>query len=123
MTVLDTTLIPTSVTLRPNIDTREFKIPVQRRAEEFIIQDPSRTHLKQPIGVIVELTKSGQWVAYHPVIRTHGYGRSDVEAVKDFHYMMIGLFLELVDSEDELALHLRKELDYLREIIIEDSIK
>jgi hypothetical protein len=91
--------------------------------QEVFIVDHSGEHLKQPISISTEQTERGNWVAYHPVILTHGYGKNPVEAAKDFHDMMIGLYLELSESEEELAPHLLDELNYLREIINENSLK
>jgi len=123
MTILDTAHSPNSVVPLNDTASKKYTYHLRRRAQEFAIQDPTGTHLKQALWVIVEPTESGRWVAYHPIIRTHGYGKTEIEAVRDFLDMMIGLFLELVESEEELAPHLRQELDYLREVIIEDGAR
>jgi hypothetical protein len=103
--------------------TLDEKIRVRVHASEFIIQDPTAQHLKRSVQVAVAPAQGGHWIAQHPVIGAHGYGRTEREAVADFHDMMIGLFLELTESESELAPHLRLELDYLRQIIVEDSVR
>lgn len=130
MTILSTALTPNDIKTRKNIirdtakDLMEWTYPVFTRVQvqEFVIVDRTAKYLKKPVRVLVEQTQSGNWAAYHPVILTHGYGKNEIEAAQDFHNMMIDLYVELRDSEDQLAPHLRREFDYLREFIVENSV-
>lgn len=99
-----------------------WRLPVFEPGRMVRIADNSGTHLKKPILLNVERTESNNWLATHSTILTHGYGESAIDAARNFHSMLIDLFIELVESEDMLAPHLQEELDYLREIIIEESV-
>lgn len=70
-----------------------------------------------PIELNVEYTEGGRWLATNPNIMTHGVGYSPEEAVTDYESMLLDFYEELVNTEEDLSLHLLRELEQLRRIL------
>ena len=129
MTMLSTTQLPNEFMTHKCIMSTDrdlmestYSVFMRSQVQEIAIVDPTAHHLKKSVWVFVKQTQSGKWMAYNPDIMTHGCGKSEIAAAQDFHDMMIGLYQELLNSEDQLAPHLKQELNYLKEIIVENSI-
>ena len=93
-----------------------YPAPIKIRDSVFI----QASNLMKPLMVNVERTESGEWIASHPIILTHGYGRSKDEAAVDFIEMVFSLYSDLSEDESILAPHLLEDLNYLREYISGD---
>lgn len=73
--------------------------------------------LRKPLTLNIILDDTGHYLAYHPIILTHGYGNNEREAADDFLHMLLGLYSELSGEEGKLALHLRRDLEYIRDYV------
>jgi len=114
------------VAVNPEVDTTGTaptfeEVPVSPHSS-WLLVDPAGRHFRVSVVLDVQRTERGHWLATHPDIMTHGVGRTREAAVRDFQSMLLDLFRELVDSEDVLAPHLRRELRYLRTILVEDNL-
>lgn len=89
---------------------------------QVLLVDRSMRYLRVSITLFVDKTEEGHWLVTHPEIMTHGVGDTPEAAVKDFESMLIDLFRELVESENVLADHLRKELKHLRTLLVERNL-
>lgn len=90
---------------------------------QIYLVDTSGRYLKQPIILSVEWVDEGYWLATNAEILTHGAGDTVNEAVAEFRSMLVDLFLELTDSEDSLGDNLKRQLEYLRTVLIEESFR
>ncbi|MEX1248927.1 MAG: hypothetical protein WEA61_10650 [Anaerolineales bacterium] len=79
----------------------------------------THSYLARPIFLDVKQESSGQYIAQHGSILTHGYGASVTEAALDFIVMMRDLRDELAGNETELAEHLKEDLEALRSYLIQ----
>ena len=94
-------------------------VPLREQRLVYLYQPD---HLRRTLLLLnVQQTDDGYCLATHPEIMTHGVGRTPDAAAQNFLNMMLDLFRELADSEDVLAPHLRAELEYLREIVVDRS--
>ncbi len=99
----------------------QWDMPLHRTASRVLL-DPSETLLRRMVVLDVEPTRDGRWLATNAAIATHGVGDTPDEAVLDFEEMMFGLFRELVRSEEVLAPHLQRQLEYLRSVLVESRV-
>ena len=98
-----------------------YRGPGDITRQSVILLDRSQRYLKVPLTLIAERMEDGQWVVTEVDIMTHGVGESIEDAVLDFQSMLLDYFKELVDSEDVLSPHLRRELNFLRAILVEEN--
>jgi hypothetical protein len=119
MTVREIAFVPGQVAAGTPPSYADFKVPSRRVG---VLTDPSRTVLKVAVLLDMQQMNDGRWLATHSDIMTHGVGDTPERAMQDFQSMMLDLFKELLRSESLLAPHLRRELDYMREILVESAL-
>lgn len=96
-------------------------VPVAAQRSKILV-DPSRRVLRNTLLLNIQQMNDGSWLATNPQILTHGVGDTPERAAEDFRGMMIDLFKELVRSENVLAPHLKRELDYLRGVLVQSAL-
>jgi hypothetical protein len=70
-----------------------------------------------PLQLSVKRLADGLVLVTHARMKVYGTGETEEEAIADFVEMLHDHLAELTESEDELGLGLRRELDYLRTIV------
>ena len=91
---------------------KETAIPISRDYQ-ILVYSP---RFRAALAVTLEYADNSYWIAIHPEVVAHGIGNSREEAVIDLVEVITALYDELRESEDVLAPHLLKELNYLRSI-------
>ena len=119
MTVCEIAFVPSQVAAGTPPSYTDVKVPSRRFS---LLADPRRRILKAPVLLDMQQMNDGRWLATNPGIMTHGVGDTPERATQDFQSMMIDLFKELVRSESVLAPHLKRELDYMRGILVESAL-
>ena len=66
--------------------------------------------------------RDGRWLATHSRALVHGVGDTQRQAAEDFQEMLVDLYKELVRSEEVLAAHLQKALQYLRSVVAASAL-
>lgn len=92
--------------------------PIETR-QELLLIDKDKGFLKKPLAVSAKLTSGNYWLITSYGIMVHGAGETQGEAIEDFISMITDLYLELLQSRDQLAPHLQEELEHLKNVIIE----
>jgi predicted RNase H-like HicB family nuclease len=77
---------------------------------------------KEALTVYIEQLEDGSFVARNPSIMTHGVGDTCEDALSDYQEMLIDYFKSLVESENILASHLCRQLEFLRTILPDEII-
>lgn len=119
MTISEIAFVPGQVAAGTPPSYADVRVPSRVAS---LLTDPSRSILRAAVQLDMNQMNDGRWLATSPHIMTHGVGDTPEGAMQDFQSMMLDLFKELVQSESLLAPHLRRELDYMREILVESAL-
>ena len=72
--------------------------------------------LNENVVLHISQLENGHYFVTHPIILTHGYGKTPKAAIDDFKARFFDLLDELEGFNEQLSVRLKSQLGFLREL-------